>query len=373
MDGDRAVPRGGRRVLVDRAERDRPRAGAVRARRARARHRRRRARVRPSAGRVPLRAARRAPPPRVGEDDRAALALRDRRRDPARGAQGLGRRGARGDRGEDRPRGGLPPHPRRDVDRPAARLATRAARGSTRRSTSCGRTRSACSTTSCVPSSSPRRGEARPRAARRRAGPARPPRGGARRAARGDDDRAPLRPRGSALVSDAGSDSVGHLLCSRDDVWHALAEIPDPEIPVISIVDLGVVRDVRVDGEHVHVDFTPTFMGCPALDVMRPQMEEGSAGSVASRRSSRARRLVVDRPDQRGGPREAPGRGFAPPTPRAPSRRRSSSSSAARSAAPGAARPTRSSRTCSARPRAARSATATPAASRSSSSRRSDG
>ena len=57
-------------------------------------------------------------------------------------------------------------------------------------------------------------------------------------------------------------------------VWDALAEIPDPEIPVISLVELGVVRDVAVDGEHVRVEFTPTFLGCPALDVMRDAMAE---------------------------------------------------------------------------------------------------
>ena len=57
-------------------------------------------------------------------------------------------------------------------------------------------------------------------------------------------------------------------------VWDALAEIPDPEIPVISLVDLGVVRDVTVDGQHVRVEFTPTFLGCPALDVMRDAMAE---------------------------------------------------------------------------------------------------
>ncbi len=57
-------------------------------------------------------------------------------------------------------------------------------------------------------------------------------------------------------------------------VWEALAEIPDPEIPVISVVDLGVVKDVAVDGDHVRIEFTPTFMGCPALDTMRRQMEE---------------------------------------------------------------------------------------------------
>jgi ring-1,2-phenylacetyl-CoA epoxidase subunit PaaD len=57
-------------------------------------------------------------------------------------------------------------------------------------------------------------------------------------------------------------------------VWAALEEIPDPEIPVISLVDLGVVRDVAVDGEHVRIEFTPTFLGCPALEVMRRAMEE---------------------------------------------------------------------------------------------------
>ena len=55
-------------------------------------------------------------------------------------------------------------------------------------------------------------------------------------------------------------------------VWKALAEVEDPEIPVISIVDLGVVRDVQIEGDRVHVEFTPTFLGCPALEVMRDQM-----------------------------------------------------------------------------------------------------
>jgi ring-1,2-phenylacetyl-CoA epoxidase subunit PaaD len=58
------------------------------------------------------------------------------------------------------------------------------------------------------------------------------------------------------------------------EVWEALAEIPDPEIPVVSLVDLGVVRDVRVQNGHVSVDFTPTFLGCPALEVMRDAMAE---------------------------------------------------------------------------------------------------
>jgi ring-1,2-phenylacetyl-CoA epoxidase subunit PaaD len=61
-------------------------------------------------------------------------------------------------------------------------------------------------------------------------------------------------------------------MVTLEAVWAALAEVEDPEIPVISIVDLGVVRDVRVEGDRVHVEFTPTFLGCPALEVMRDQM-----------------------------------------------------------------------------------------------------
>jgi ring-1,2-phenylacetyl-CoA epoxidase subunit PaaD len=59
---------------------------------------------------------------------------------------------------------------------------------------------------------------------------------------------------------------------SAEQVWDALAEIPDPEIPVVSLVDLGVVRDIRVEDGRVHVAFTPTFLGCPALEVMRDAM-----------------------------------------------------------------------------------------------------
>ena len=61
-------------------------------------------------------------------------------------------------------------------------------------------------------------------------------------------------------------------MVTAEQVWDALAEIEDPEIPVISVVDLGVVRDVTVEGDRVHVEFTPTFLGCPALEVMRSRM-----------------------------------------------------------------------------------------------------
>jgi len=47
------------------------------------------------------------------------------------------------------------------------------------------------------------------------------------------------------------------------------AAVADPEIPVLTIADLGVLRDVRVDGERVVVDITPTYSGCPAMDAIR--------------------------------------------------------------------------------------------------------
>src|SRR5436309_2758005 len=63
-------------------------------------------------------------------------------------------------------------------------------------------------------------------------------------------------------------------MVTAEQVWSALGEIPDPEIPVISLVDLGVIRDVAVDGSHVRIELTPTFLGCPALEAMTRALEE---------------------------------------------------------------------------------------------------
>jgi len=102
-----------------------------------------------------------------------------------------------------------------------------------------------------------------------------------------------------------------------DAVWAALADIADPEIPVISIVDLGVVGDVRIDDERVEVDFTPTFMGCPALEVMRARMEEAirALGAEPDVRVLLDDSWSTDRisPEGREKLRAA---GFAPPAPR---------------------------------------------------------
>ena len=55
---------------------------------------------------------------------------------------------------------------------------------------------------------------------------------------------------------------------SINAVWNILKNISDPEIPVLTIVDLGIVRDVRLlDGE-IEVVITPTYTGCPAMDMI---------------------------------------------------------------------------------------------------------
>jgi ring-1,2-phenylacetyl-CoA epoxidase subunit PaaD len=102
-------------------------------------------------------------------------------------------------------------------------------------------------------------------------------------------------------------------------VWDALAAIPDPEIPTISLVDLGVVRDVAVDEGRVHVAFTPTFLGCPALEVMKGAMEEAIRGAggepdveVVQDDSWSTDRIT---PEGREKLRQS---GFAPPPPREP-------------------------------------------------------
>ncbi|MEX0351204.1 MAG: 1,2-phenylacetyl-CoA epoxidase subunit PaaD [Paracoccaceae bacterium] len=60
---------------------------------------------------------------------------------------------------------------------------------------------------------------------------------------------------------------------ATDQVWDWLDAVPDPEIPVISVVDLGIVRDVRWSGETLTVTVTPTYSGCPATSVIAMDIE----------------------------------------------------------------------------------------------------
>jgi ring-1,2-phenylacetyl-CoA epoxidase subunit PaaD len=104
---------------------------------------------------------------------------------------------------------------------------------------------------------------------------------------------------------------------TEQQVWDALAEVPDPEIPVISVVDLGVVRGIEVEDGRVRVEFTPTFLGCPALETMREQI----SARIAELGAQPEVEVVLD--DSWSTDRITPeGRkklrasGFAPPAPR---------------------------------------------------------
>lgn len=63
-------------------------------------------------------------------------------------------------------------------------------------------------------------------------------------------------------------------------MWAALDDVHDPEIPTISVVDLGVVRRVDVADGSVRVELLPTFVGCPAIEVMRASVENRLHGFV---------------------------------------------------------------------------------------------
>ena len=102
-------------------------------------------------------------------------------------------------------------------------------------------------------------------------------------------------------------------MVAEAQVWEALHEIPDPEIPVVSLVDLGVIRSVDVQDGHVRIEFTPTFLGCPALEFMKRAMEEKVPGAE----------VVVIQDDSwstdkitASGREKLRAAGFAPPAPR---------------------------------------------------------
>ena len=60
---------------------------------------------------------------------------------------------------------------------------------------------------------------------------------------------------------------------SVEDIWGWLADVPDPEIPVISVLDLGIVRDVAWDADTLRIAVTPTYSGCPATRVIAMDIE----------------------------------------------------------------------------------------------------
>jgi len=61
---------------------------------------------------------------------------------------------------------------------------------------------------------------------------------------------------------------------TEENVMSWLKKVKDPEIPTISLIDLGVITKITVDKTKVRIDMTPTFAGCPAMDIMKSEVEK---------------------------------------------------------------------------------------------------
>ena len=105
---------------------------------------------------------------------------------------------------------------------------------------------------------------------------------------------------------------------TKDKIYELLSEVKDPELPVLSLLDLGVITDVRLDGDRVSIEMTPTFVGCPALDMMqsdiRNTLQENGINEVDIKVSYK-RPWTSDMISEKG--KEALKKfGLAPPPPR---------------------------------------------------------
>lgn len=73
-------------------------------------------------------------------------------------------------------------------------------------------------------------------------------------------------------------------LVAMQEAWDVLAEVPDPEVPVLSVCDLGIVREVDSRADGLHVVLTPTYSGCPATEAIeaavRDALERAQLGPV---------------------------------------------------------------------------------------------
>lgn len=63
-------------------------------------------------------------------------------------------------------------------------------------------------------------------------------------------------------------------MVSELQIWQWLEEVSDPEIPVLTVVDLGVVRSVKTNGDQVKIVITPTYSGCPAMQVIEEDIKQ---------------------------------------------------------------------------------------------------
>lgn len=83
----------------------------------------------------------------------------------------------------------------------------------------------------------------------------------------------------SLIASDRRPASARPDLLTEDDVWTLLEDVKDPEVPAISVVELGIIRGVHWDGKKLVVDVTPTYSGCPATELIEQLICEAVKGA----------------------------------------------------------------------------------------------
>lgn len=105
---------------------------------------------------------------------------------------------------------------------------------------------------------------------------------------------------------------------SPEKIWQTLGTVTDPEIPVLSVTDLGIVRNVDWEGDTLVVTITPTYMGCPAMDMislhLRLALMAAGIGSVRIEQKL-APAWTTDWMSE-AGKEKLKAYGIAPPTPR---------------------------------------------------------
>ncbi len=84
--------------------------------------------------------------------------------------------------------------------------------------------------------------------------------------------------RSSTRVGPAAGDGASDLGCGRlSAAWEVLSQVPDPEVPAVSLVELGIVRDLVETADGVEVVLTPTYSGCPATEAIEQNVREALA------------------------------------------------------------------------------------------------
>jgi ring-1,2-phenylacetyl-CoA epoxidase subunit PaaD len=107
-------------------------------------------------------------------------------------------------------------------------------------------------------------------------------------------------------------------MVSEKEIWQLLQEVKDPEVPVLSVLDLGIVRSVKTNDDKIDIVITPTYSGCPALDVINMDirlklMEKGYRNVTIQQQLSPA--WTTDWMSEEG-KQKLKAFGIAPPNPR---------------------------------------------------------